>query len=128
MTTHVDLPAQPSVPIRATLQLEGAGIAALCVWAYAHLDGGWGLFALLILVPDLFMLGYLAGNRVGALCYNIGHSYISPLLLAALSWGADAQTGILIALIWGVHIGADRAIGYGLKYVTHFKATHLAKV
>ena len=33
-----------------------------------------------------------------------------------------------IALIWGAHIGIDRLFGYGLKYPTGFKDTHLGRV
>jgi hypothetical protein len=32
------------------------------------------------------------------------------------------------ALIWLAHIGIDRALGYGLKYPTFFKDTHLQHV
>jgi hypothetical protein len=33
-----------------------------------------------------------------------------------------------LALIWLAHIGADRALGYGLKYPTRFQDTHLQRV
>jgi hypothetical protein len=33
-----------------------------------------------------------------------------------------------LLLIWIAHIGLDRAIGYGLKYPTGFRDTHLGKV
>jgi len=33
-----------------------------------------------------------------------------------------------VGLIWLVHIGADRLLGYGLKYPTGFKDTHLQRV
>ncbi len=49
---------------------------------YAFAGGSWWLFALLILAPDLSMLGYLAGPRVGAVAYNAFHILIVPLLLA----------------------------------------------
>jgi hypothetical protein len=29
-------------------------------------------------------------------------------------------------LIWTAHIAMDRALGYGLKYPTAFKSTHLS--
>jgi hypothetical protein len=115
-------------PLRLTLQAEGAAIATVCILLYSHLGGGWGMFALLILSPDVFMLGYLRSPQLGAVVYNIGHSYLSPLALAAIAWGSDAPTGLHLALIWGAHIGADRAIGYGLKYANHFKDTHLGRV
>ena len=120
--------AQTATSMRWALQAEGAAVAALAIVAYARMEGGWGLFALLILVPDVFMVGYLAGKRAGATLYNVGHSYLTPVVLGALAYGAGWQMGLLIALIWVTHIGADRAIGYGLKYASHFKDTHLNRV
>ncbi|MEL7363395.1 MAG: DUF4260 family protein, partial [Bacteroidota bacterium] len=33
-----------------------------------------------------------------------------------------------IALIWGAHIGFDRALGFGLKLPTGFRDTHLGRI
>jgi hypothetical protein len=33
-----------------------------------------------------------------------------------------------VTLIWIAHIGVDRALGYGLKYPSSFKDTHLQRV
>jgi Domain of unknown function (DUF4260) len=33
-----------------------------------------------------------------------------------------------VGLIWLAHIGIDRVLGYGLKYPTGFKDTHLSRV
>ena len=41
----------------------------------------WWLFALLLLAPDVSMVGYLAGPRVGAALYNAFHSYPLPAAL-----------------------------------------------
>jgi hypothetical protein len=35
---------------------------------------------------------------------------------------------VAVALIWFAHIGMDRTVGYGLKYPTSFKDTHLQRV
>ena len=35
------------------------------------LGGNWWLFALLILVPDLSMVGFTAGPQTGATIYNL---------------------------------------------------------
>jgi Domain of unknown function (DUF4260) len=118
--------AKPGLAI--PLQAEGAAVGLLSCYFYAQLGGGWGLFAVLILAPDIFMLGYLAGRRIGAILYNTGHSYLAPLALAVSGQGAGAEAAILVALIWGAHIGFDRAMGYGLKYKGHFKDTHLGRV
>jgi hypothetical protein len=114
-------------PIGLTLQLEGLAIAATAIWVYADTGAGWLLFAALILVPDLFMLGYLRGARPGARVYNLGHSYTTPLTLLALGYGLDIPALVPPALIWVAHIGADRAMGYGLKYASGFRDTHLSR-
>lgn len=115
---------------RALLRWEGAALFLALVTAYRTLslqpDGpSWWMFALLLLAPDLSMLGYLAGPRMGALAYNALHTTLGPLLLglAGLHLGMPVVTGI--AVIWGAHIGLDRALGYGLKYPGAFRETHL---
>lgn len=112
--------------VAAILRLEGALVLLLAVLAYGWvLHGGWGRFALLFLVPDLSMLGYLAGRRAGAVAYNLGHSHGLPVALAGLGLMAGAPGLVSGALIWVAHIGFDRMLGYGLKYPTEFGHTHL---
>ncbi len=110
---------------RVLLRLEGALALVAAIAMYRHLDGGWGWLAALFFVPDVSMLGYLAGPRIGAMLYNAGHSYIGPALLAAISLTVTAPPLLLGALIWMGHIGFDRMLGYGLKYGTRFSDTHL---
>jgi hypothetical protein len=110
------------------LRLEGFAVLTVSVAAYHELSGNWLLFFLLFLWPDLFMLGYLANVRVGAMFYNVVHTYAWPLLLGAASVFEQWHGTLLFTLIWTAHIGVDRALGYGLKYPTFFKDTHLQHV
>ena len=108
------------------LRLEGGVELGAAILAYALLGGGWMMFVVLLLAPDLSMLGYLAGNRVGAAIYNTAHTYLAPAALALLAWALHLPPWVtLAALIWAAHIGMDRLLGYGLKYPEGFKATHL---
>ena len=109
------------------LRVEGLALLAAAAVLYAAVDGGWLLFAVLFLLPDVAMLGYLAGPRIGAAAYNIAHATVLPWALAALGWFA-APALVPIALIWLAHIGFDRAMGYGLKYPGAFGDTHLGRV
>ena len=111
--------------VAVTLRLEAAVALAAAVLAYRALGGGWGMFAVLFLAPDLSMLGYLLSRRVGAATYNVGHSYLTPALVALA--GLTSHTDLLYRLtaIWVAHIGFDRLLGYGLKYPEAFGATHL---
>jgi hypothetical protein len=119
------LPGHVTGAARLILQLEGAAVLAVAAAVYYGLDASWTLFAALFLVPDLSMLGYLAGPRIGAVCYNAGHSYLGPLALGAS--GLVQQQPLLqqIAVIWIAHVGFDRAMGYGLKASAGFGFTHL---
>lgn len=113
---------------RSWLRIEGLAAFLLSVLLYLDFGSGWFLFAILLLSPDLSMLGYLAGPGVGARIYNLAHTYTAPLLLggAALLLGQD--TIIALALIWSAHIGMDRALGYGLKLPSGFQDTHLGRI
>jgi hypothetical protein len=67
----------------ALLRAEGVALLALSVLLYWINGGSWLLFGVLLLAPDLSMLGYIAGPRVGAAIYNAFHTYAVP---AALRW------------------------------------------
>ena len=51
---------------RPLLHLEGTAVLAVSVFAYYLDHGSWGLFALLFLIPDVSMVGYLANAQIGA--------------------------------------------------------------
>lgn len=108
------------------LRIEGLTVLGLCLGGYFTLDGSIWLLVVLALAPDLSMLGYLAGPRIGSLSYNTVHTYTVPLALGALGFWAEISMALLVALIWAGHIGADRLVGYGLKYESGFKDTHLS--
>jgi Domain of unknown function (DUF4260) len=111
------------------LRVEGATLLILSVLLYGlNNGGGWLLFALLFLVPDLSMLGYLVGRQMGAVSYNLFHTYALPGLLAGFGLVAGEPLVVSVALVWLAHIGFDRMVGYGLKYPTGFFDTHLHRL
>jgi hypothetical protein len=111
---------------RTFLRVEGLAVLLLSLGAYFTLDGPLWLLAVLALAPDLSMIGYLAGPRIGSLSYNAVHTYTSPLALGAVGFWADVPVALLVALVWAGHIGADRLVGYGLKFESGFQDTHLS--
>jgi hypothetical protein len=113
---------------RTLLHLEGAAVLLAAGILYQQTHAGWAWFALLFLIPDFSMLGYLANKKIGALLYNFGHTYTAPLLLLLILSLCQQTTYAWLALIWLAHIGFDRLLGYGLKYETAFKDTHLQRV
>ena len=113
---------------RLLLHAEGAAVAAAAVILYFHEGLAWWLLLVLALAPDMALLGYLAGPRTGAFAYDLVHTYVLPVLLAAAAVIWDSDAALAVALIWLTHIGVDRAVGYGLKYPSGFKDTHLQRV
>lgn len=110
------------------LRLEGLAALLTAIVLYSQVSGDWLMFILLLLAPDLAALGYLVNIRIGSVTYNIVHHYGLPLMLGLLSLLGGWTLGLSLALIWAAHVSMDRAVGYGFKYPTNFKDTHLGRV
>ncbi|MBJ6124580.1 DUF4260 domain-containing protein [Microvirga splendida] len=113
---------------RLLLRLEGLALFILASWAFAFTGTSWWLYAILFFSPDLSFAGYLAGPRFGAVAYNALHSTLGPALLAGLGLLLESPILLGIAAVWAAHIGFDRMLGYGLKYASGFKDTHLGRI
>lgn len=115
---------------RSLLWLRVEGLAALfaSLLLYTYHGRGWLFFVVLLFVPDLSMIGYVRGTRVGAIAYNLFHTYSLPLLLGMAAMVLGQPLLIALSLIWSAHIGLDRALGYGLKLPNDFKDTHLGRI
>ena len=114
--------------VRTMLRIEGFVLFAGMTSLYVVWDGAWWLYALLFFLPDLSILAYLAGPRVGAVVYNLMHSYMVPSVLTSLGFAIQEPIILSVAIIWLAHIGFDRALGYGLKYDRGFRFTHLGHI
>jgi hypothetical protein len=81
-------------------------------------------------LPDLSMLGYLAGPKVGALLYNAVHSWVLVVALFFLGFYPGGGSPFLLSIPFalGAHIGIDRALGFGLKHRSGFRDTHLGRI
>ncbi len=110
------------------LRIEELALLTAIVLLYHHLHFSWLTFVILFLAPDLFMLGYLLNARIGAALYNLAHTLFIPLMLLAAALYLQHPTAEAVALIWIAHIAFDRLLGYGLKYPTQFKDTHLQRI
>jgi hypothetical protein len=125
---------------RRWLRAEGAAMLAAATIAYGATGQSWWLFLALFFVPDLSFAAYLLGPAAGALGYNLLHSYAIPLALiacASLAWpdeqhagasGGNLRLACGVSLVWLAHIGFDRMLGYGLKYPSAFRDTHLGRL
>ena len=115
---------RPSLLLRA----EGGMVFGASLLLYGELRANWVLFVVLVLAPDLSMLGYLLGLRFGTALYNLVHALVVPLLLIALSIFYKQFWLLPYGLIWTAHIGLDRLLGFGLKYPTRFSDTHFERL
>src|SRR3954470_17264550 len=86
------------------LRIEGFMAAVVALAVYARMDASWWLFVILVLVPDVSMLGYLGGERAGAALYNAAHTTILPLLLLSVGVLIERDSLIALNLIWLTHI------------------------
>ncbi len=110
---------------RTFLRVEGAVLLAASLVGYAATERSWWLVPAVLLLPDIFMAGYARSTRVGALTYNLAHSYPVPAMLGTVGLWNGSPLVQALALVWLAHIGMDRALGYGLKHDDGFTHTHL---
>ena len=108
------------------LKLEEVALFVFGIFLYSREPYRWWLFPLLLLLPDVGMLGYIVSPKVGAIVYNIVHHRALSLLLLMLGYALNNHLLILIGLIMFAHSTLDRIFDYGLKYPDHFKHTHLS--
>ena len=106
---------------------------SLALWVtgcigYLWLNGNPFLLLPLLLAPDLSMLGYLGGTRLGAITYNAAHNLVLALGLVGIGWWLPAAPLALAGAVLLAHVGMDRALGYGLKLPTDFRDTHLGRI
>lgn len=114
--------------MKTLLNLEEWGIFLLCIFLFSQLPFAWWWFPALLLLPDIGMLGYLAGPKVGAFTYNLLHHRAVAAVVAAYALWSDKANWKLAAIILFAHISMDRALGYGLKHEDSFQNTHLGRI
>jgi hypothetical protein len=115
--------------MKTILILEELALFLLAILAfYLQSPYAWWLLPACILLPDLSMLGYLAGNRTGAFVYNLVHHKGIALTVYVAGVYFRQDWVVFTGIILFAHSVMDRMFGYGLKYETGFKDTHLGKI
>ena len=122
------------------LRLEELTQFLLCAGTLMAADVAWWVYPLLLLGPDIGMLGYLVSPRVGAITYNLLHhkavaalvlAFANPGLMEVVTlWQGDmgvlrATPPLIAGLVLYGHASMDRIFGYGLKFGDSFQHTHL---
>lgn len=130
MTAPLPVPRVPAPPEGVLLILRAESIVLFIVGVllYLQLNGNALWLLPLLLAPDLSMIGYLRGSRLGAITYNLVHNLATALIVLAIGWFAAIAPLALVGAILVAHVGMDRSLGYGLKLPTDFKDTHLGRI
>lgn len=110
------------------LKLEEFLMFGLGIYLFSLLDFKWWWFLVLILTPDIGMVGYLINTKIGAILYNIFHHKGIAILLYLIGVYFENEVVKLIGVILFSHASFDRVFGYGLKYFDTFKHTHLGTI
>ena len=109
----------------AQRRLEGVALFAATIVMYGHWQFSWKVFAQNFFLPDLLILLYLKGPRIGGVVYNVAHSLLFPALIGLFGVVNGSLMAQQIALIWVSHIAFDRTLGWGLKYEDSFCNTDM---
>ncbi|MEZ4735048.1 MAG: DUF4260 domain-containing protein [Caldilineaceae bacterium] len=114
--------------MKTILKLEEMFLILLAFYLFLPLGYAWWWFLLLFLAPDLSMIGYLFGPKIGAWTYNLAHhkglAVFLLMLGGYLQWPWLQFAGVIIL----GHASFDRMLGYGLKYTDSFQHTHLGRI
>jgi hypothetical protein len=114
--------------MKQLIQLEEAAMFLFSIFLFSKLSFAWWWFPALILTPDISMLGYVAGNKAGAVAYNFFHHKAFALAVYVIGIYTTNEVLQLTGVILFGHSSMDRMMGYGLKYFTGFQFTHLGKI
>lgn len=110
------------------IRLEEAAMFAFSILLFTELPFAWYWFLVLILAPDIGMIGYAFGDKIGAYAYNLFHHKGLAILIYIIGWWLSNDYLLFSGIILFGHASMDRIFGYGLKYEKGFKFTHLGEI
>ena len=110
------------------VQLENLGLFGLAIYLFSQLGFSWWMFPAFLLLPDLSMIGYAFGNKIGAIVYNFFHHQFLAVMVYLIGIYLENDWIQFFGIIFFAHSVMDRIFGYGLKHFSGFKDTHLGKI
>jgi hypothetical protein len=114
--------------MKVLVKIEELMMFVLGIFMFGLLGYQWWWFLVLILAPDIGMLGYVLGDKIGAFTYNLFHHKGVAILLYFVGLYISSPIIQLAGIIMFSHSSLDRVLGYGLKYDKGFKYTHLGEI
>ena len=107
------------------IRLEELAMLGLGVYGLTWYQCDWWWYLLLVIGPDISMIGYLGGNKTGAVVYNLFHHKGVAVLTFLAGFILPVEWLLLTGIVLFGHSSMDRFFGYGLKTREGFKYTHL---
>ena len=114
--------------MKRTIALEEVAMFGLSIFLFDKLNFAWWWYAVLILAPDLSMVGYMVNTRIGAWVYNFFHNKGVAIVVYIAGFYLNNEVVQLTGVILFGHSSMDRMLGYGLKYPDSFQHTHLGVI
>jgi hypothetical protein len=114
--------------MKIILQLEELAMFLCSILAFSTLPFAWWWFPVLILSPDISMLGYTINSKVGAVTYNFFHHKAIALAALVIGYYLLSDYWLMAGIVLFGHSSLDRFMGYGLKYFKGFTFTHLGSI
>ena len=114
--------------MKNVIRLEELAMLGLSVWALIQYNSSWWWYLLLVIGPDFSMVGYLGGNKSGAIIYNMFHHKGIAVLAILLGFFIPNVWVLMTGIVLFGHSSMDRFFGYGLKTREGFKYTHLGVI
>ena len=111
--------------MKGLLKIENTTMFLFSIYLFSLLDFEWWWYLILIITPDIGMLGYIFNPKIGAITYNIFHHKGIALVIYLIGAYVNNELLILTGIILFGHSSLDRIFGYGLKYNDSFIHTHL---
>lgn len=110
------------------IKLEELAMLALSIYGFSLLPYAWWWYLALFLAPDISFLGYAAGNKAGAVVYNLFHHKGVAIAIYVAGACLHSDVMLLTGVVLFGHSCMDRFFGYGLKYFSGFSDTHLGVI
>ena len=100
--------------MKILMKLEELAQLLLSIYLFSLLPYAWWVFPLLFFLPDLSLLGNLAGKRIGTLSYNLIHHKALALCTYIMGGLLAIPLLSLIGVLLLGHSSFDRVLGFGL--------------
>lgn len=86
--------------MKKVIVIEEIGLFLLALFGFYYLPFSWWVFPVLLLTPDLGMIGYAINPKIGAVIYNIVHHKALAIAFFMVGFYLSSSTLYLRALFY----------------------------